>query len=127
MGTQQNPFASLERVRDEIRLLKRAGKTGSFYVFLCQGTFSLDNTFKLSAEDSATKKHPVVYSAFNDEKVSIHGGTSLPVEKREKIRISYHLCDFCPPPQALSAAKIATITTFCFCIAEKTLLIYKTH
>jgi hypothetical protein len=84
----------LERVRDEIRLLKRAGKTGSFYVFLCQGTFSLDNTFKLSAEDSATKKHPVVYSAFNDEKVSIHGGASHPVEKRKRLPIPKYCQEF---------------------------------
>lgn len=85
-GSLDKPFASLERARDEIRQLKKAGKAAnSFQVNLRGGTYFRDHTFVLNEEDAGTEDYPVIYSAFKDENVTIHGGISIPVEKAKKI------------------------------------------
>ncbi len=97
------PFATLERARDAIRQMKREGKLpkGGVTVHLRGGTYSLNQTFTLSAEDSGTVESPIVYSAYRNEKVRLVGGRAvgdgrrvtdpailekLPPEVREKAR-----------------------------------------
>ena len=59
---KDGPFASLERARDEVRRLKREkGLHESVTVHVRGGTYFLDRTFQLTAEDSGTADAPVVY------------------------------------------------------------------
>ena len=82
-GTIGQPFASPERARDEIRRLKKEGEIDKGYqVNLREGTYYRKNSFLLSEEDSGIENAPIVYSAYKNEKVIIHGGISIPVEKK---------------------------------------------
>ena len=73
------PLATLERARDEIRKLKQQGglPSGGVTVQLRGGTYQLENTFELTAEDSGTEKAPVVYRAKTGEEVRLVGGRAV--------------------------------------------------
>ena len=73
------PFATLERARDAIRAVKKANRypTGGVVVELRAGTYCLEQTFRLTAEDSGTERGPVVYRAYNKETVRLTGGKRI--------------------------------------------------
>jgi hypothetical protein len=71
-GTQEKPFATLERARDAVRQLTSAMPVT---VWLRGGTYRRQQSFALTAEDSGT-----TYRAFGDESVRLLGGISLPAE-----------------------------------------------
>jgi len=82
-GSIEQPFASLERARDEIRKLKSEGKSDNgMHVYLREGTYFLTETFTLSEEDSGKEGYPIIYTAYNNEKVVVHGGVSISFEKK---------------------------------------------
>ena len=69
------PFATLERARDEVRVLKSAGApAGGATVLLRRGTYYLNQPFRLEAADSGTENAPVVYRSYPREKVRLSGG-----------------------------------------------------
>ncbi len=78
-GTSSQPFATLERARDEIRALEKKGglPPGGVTVTLHGGLHELKRTFELSAEDSGTEAAPVVYRARAGDEVRISGGKSV--------------------------------------------------
>lgn len=79
-GTEDEPFASLDHARDELRKRRIAGKLGPgpVNVWIRKGTYSRTSTFLLTADDSGTEQSPVCYRAFGDEEVIITGGTDIP-------------------------------------------------
>ena len=73
------PFASLERARDEIRTLRKSGRLPhGAVVHLRGGRYELDRPFALTAEDSGSSEAPVTYRAYQDEKVILSGGRTIP-------------------------------------------------
>lgn len=70
------PFATLQRARDEIRKLKQTGglSEGGIEVQVRQGTYFLDKTLELTADDSGTAEAHVVYRAAPGEQVRLSGG-----------------------------------------------------
>lgn len=78
-GTAAHPFATLERARDEIRVVKSGIglPTGGVVVTLHGGLYSLVKPFDLTAEDSGTVASPIVYRARNKDEVRITGGKSV--------------------------------------------------
>lgn len=72
-GTKDQPFATLERARDEIRKLKKDGVT----VYVRGGEYAVKQTFKLTAEDSGSEQAPVVYAAFGKETPRFTGGARV--------------------------------------------------
>jgi hypothetical protein len=78
-GTKEKPFATLERARDAIRETKRTGplKTEAT-VWLSGGTYWIDKTFKLDAQDSGTAEAPAVYRSAPGEKAHLVGGKQIP-------------------------------------------------
>ncbi|MBN1345483.1 MAG: right-handed parallel beta-helix repeat-containing protein [Phycisphaerae bacterium] len=70
------PLASLERARDEIRKLRKAGKlpAGEVVVEVGGGVYELSRTFELTAEDSGTKGAPITYRAKRGAEVRLVGG-----------------------------------------------------
>jgi hypothetical protein len=75
-GTATQPFASIERARDEIHNLKQAGPlpAGGVTVVLHRGIYCLTKTFKLGPEDSGTAEAPIVYRGAENEQVVLIGG-----------------------------------------------------
>ncbi len=75
---RDGPFASLVRARDELRQLKAAGKLGEGAVVnLRAGTYRLTTALALGPEDAGTPQAPIVWRAYENEKVILTG--SLPV------------------------------------------------
>ncbi len=63
-GTQTQPFATLERARDAIRALKKAGPLKEpVTVWLGGGTYTLSQEVKFGPEDSGTADCPITYTA----------------------------------------------------------------
>ena len=77
-GTVDKPFATLERARDQIRALKKAGKLKTAVtVNVRSGTYFLDRTFALSAEDSGTAEAPITYCGYAKERPLLFGGKRI--------------------------------------------------
>lgn len=76
-GTQEQPFASLERARDEIRRRREAGDGSPAMVQIRGGTYGLSRTLTLGPRDSGTEQAPVVYQAFPGERPILSGGLEI--------------------------------------------------
>jgi len=83
VGSKQKPFASLARARDAIREAKIAGHE-SVNVILADGIYLLTGSFVLEAQDSGSKKAPIVYRAQNEGKAVVTGATRLADLKWER-------------------------------------------
>ena len=79
VGSEAQPFASLERARGAIRELRNTTglPTGGVIVYLRGGEYSLTETFVLTPEDSGEEGSPIVYTAFPGEKPIISGGRDI--------------------------------------------------
>jgi len=73
-GSKEQPFATLERARDEIRARKIQN---TVTVFIRGGEYAVKQTFKLTAEDSGIEQAPVVYAAFGNETPRFGGGARV--------------------------------------------------
>jgi Right handed beta helix region len=73
------PFRTLERMRDEIRTIKRQGglPAGGVIVELRGGVYELATPFKLIAEDSGAEGAPIIYRARPGEEVRLVGGVQV--------------------------------------------------
>ena len=74
-GTIENPFLTLEKARDTIRLIKQAKglPEGGITVFLRGGRYIMSQTFILGPEDSGYENAPVRYCAFPGETPVLSG------------------------------------------------------
>ncbi len=70
------PFATLERARDEIRRVKKAGKLpeDGVTVYVMAGEYELAQPFKLTAEDSGAGKCRITYRAQRGAEVRLSAG-----------------------------------------------------
>ena len=75
-GTNEKPFATLERARNAIREIKKAGSLpdGGITVYIRGGIYTISKTFKLTAEDSGTISAPILWRANPNEDVRFFGG-----------------------------------------------------
>lgn len=77
-GTLERPFATVERARDAIRALKKAGPLQeAATVQIRGGTYFLGGTLVLDPEDSGTEQAPVIYQAYPGEEPLISGGVTV--------------------------------------------------
>jgi parallel beta-helix repeat protein len=77
-GSKARSFATLERARDAIRDLKRAGELkGPVTVWIRGGPYYRSRTFELKKEDSGTASAPIVYRAHDNEYARLVGGTPI--------------------------------------------------
>jgi hypothetical protein len=79
IGSEKQPFASIERARDEIRVRRQSGSLpgGGVEVLVHGGEYQLSQTLSLLESDSGTESTPVVYRAMAGEKPTFRGGTRL--------------------------------------------------
>ncbi len=75
-GTEQKPFATLERARDAVREMKRqtALPQNGLTVWLRGGDYIRTNAFEFTAEDSGTTATPIVWRAYKNERARMLGG-----------------------------------------------------
>ena len=74
-GTKAKPFATLERARDVLRLMKRG--PGATTVWIRGGVYNRTETFTLTAGDGGTEGAEIVYRACEGETVRITGGRQV--------------------------------------------------
>ena len=74
-GTEPEPFATLERARDEVRGLEKA--EGGITIELAGGVYELGRPIEFTTEDSGTEDCPVQYRARPGEQVRIVGGKTV--------------------------------------------------
>ncbi len=76
-GSRSNPFSSIQRAQVEIRATPLPDRPATT-VYLREGTYYLNETLVLTAEDSgASPDAPVTWSAFPGEDVTISGGMAV--------------------------------------------------
>lgn len=76
-GSQRQPFATLKRARDQVRILKDRGIVGPIAVTVMSGKYRVQETLTLTAEDSGTESAPIVYRAYEEGKAIFYGGEHL--------------------------------------------------
>jgi hypothetical protein len=78
-GTRSKPFATLERAREAVRLLKRDARLsrGEVKIYLRGGDYFRTNAFELTTADSGTAQAPIIWRVWTDERVRLVGGRSL--------------------------------------------------
>lgn len=80
-GTKEQPLATLHAARDRIRQAREVASDDSapeaVQVWLRGGVYELSSPFELTELDSGTGNAPVIYAAFEDEKVFLRGGRQL--------------------------------------------------
>jgi len=78
-GTAAEPFASLERARDELRARRKAGPLppGGAAVAIHWGDYAVARTFKLAAQDSGTPEAPIRYQAAVPGRAVFRGGVRV--------------------------------------------------
>jgi parallel beta-helix repeat protein len=87
-GSLDAPFATLERVRNEIRKRKESQKfTEPIEVLIRGGSYFLPDGIKFEAQDAGTETAPITYRAFPNEKPILIGGKGIKnfVPHQEKI------------------------------------------
>jgi len=78
-GTARQPFASLERARDEIRARKSQGAfaSGGAQILVHGGEYRVQQTFRLTEQDSGMLEAPISYRAAPGERPRFTGGVRL--------------------------------------------------
>ena len=78
-GTKTKPLATLEKARDILRLMGKAGKIprGGVTVWVRGGSYERAKPFELSEEDSGTSHATITYRAVPGELVRLAGGRAV--------------------------------------------------
>ena len=84
-GTLASPFASIAKARDTIRGLKDSLPAGQINVYIRGGDYVLDSAVTFDAQDSGTESKPIVYQAYNGEKVRFIGGIKINNSRVSKV------------------------------------------
>lgn len=76
-GSAEKPFTTLEAVRDAIRS-EKAKEVQT--VWIHEGRYRLEKTFKLGKTDSGSASGPVIYRAIEGDDVSLTSGMAVPTD-----------------------------------------------
>ena len=85
LGTEQQPFSTIERARKEVRLLKSENPQADITVFLRGGEYRIQNTTVFNLEDSGGLDQTITYTAYPGEKPVIT--SKIPIENWEKLTV----------------------------------------
>ena len=83
-GTADEPFATIERARDEVAERLRAGPARPITVLIHAGTYHLRGTLELDGAVSGTADAPVTFAAAPGERVVLSGGRPVTGWQREE-------------------------------------------
>lgn len=76
-GSLNNPFATVERARDEVRHLKNKHKNKDIYVIIRGGIYYLEKTICFGLEDSGNENQKIIYCAYENEKPIFSSGRRI--------------------------------------------------
>ena len=77
-GSEENPFGTLQQAQQKVRQLIAEGyPEAGIGVIIKAGTYSLDDSFTLTQEDSGTQQSPVIWQAEEGQSVTLTGGKVL--------------------------------------------------
>ncbi|RLD84240.1 MAG: hypothetical protein DRJ10_01705 [Bacteroidetes bacterium] len=77
-GTEHLPVATIEIAQQLVKKIKRNNELkDTVFVFLRKGVYRLKQGILFNSEDAGTKNSPVVYKAFEGEKVTISGSVAI--------------------------------------------------
>ena len=76
-GTEEKPFATIEKARNEIRKQLSVGQQEDIVVYIRGGTYYLDEEIILNETDSGNNGHTVTYRNYPEEEVRLVGGTPV--------------------------------------------------
>lgn len=76
-GTVAQPFATITRARDAVRVLLAGGETRDINVILRGGTYHLTVPLPFDLSDCPTPVQRITYEASNSEKVLLSGGRAV--------------------------------------------------
>jgi len=74
LGTQKQPFATLQQARDAIRAARKAGDAGAWTVHVGKGFYPLTEPVVFEPEDSGTAAAPVIYRGEGAAESRLCGG-----------------------------------------------------
>lgn len=75
-GSKVSPFATAERARDEAREMRKQNKK-PVTVFFREGVYHFSNPLLLKSDDSGVKDKPLLFSAYENEKVVFSGSQQI--------------------------------------------------
>jgi hypothetical protein len=70
-GTIGRPFATLEKARKTVRKILEKERNISITIYFRGGNYFIKKSVVFDSLDSGTPDHPVIYSAYNSELVSL--------------------------------------------------------
>ncbi len=76
-GSEENPFATIQRARDEIRKLQGNIPDGGITVYLREGEYYQSETLEFTPEDSGKPGKPIVYTSYPGEQAVITGAKDI--------------------------------------------------
>ncbi len=78
---EDGPFASIEKARDTLRLLKEQGELNQpATVYIRGGTYELSEPLVFTPQDSGTAENPITYIAYPHETPVISGGRNVEID-----------------------------------------------
>jgi hypothetical protein len=90
-GSKNKPFATLERARNAIREHKASTPDSlikNINVYLGDGVYEFDQTFRLKKEDAGSRNSKIVYKAIEEGKAVFSGGTGIETNSVKSIKES---------------------------------------
>jgi len=86
-GTEIKPFATLQRARDAVREMIKAGQNQDILVLIRAGKYYVPNGVIFGPDDSGTEKNKITYAAYPGEVPVIVGGRQIRGWKKYKDNI----------------------------------------
>ena len=83
-GSKEKPFASLDKAKEAVKKCTKLSMP--ITVYLREGIYYLSKSFKLEKEDGGLENAPVIYSAYENETVTIRGSRPLQSSAFQKIK-----------------------------------------
>lgn len=80
IGTKAKPFLSIDKA---VNLAKQSNTTSIIY--LRSGDYPIENTIVFGNKNPEEFNTPILFSAYRNEKVAIHGGISIPVQSIKEL------------------------------------------
>ncbi len=87
-GTMDKPLATIEGARDKIREMKKEESfpSSGITVYFMEGDYSINKTIEFNEQDSGFYNAPIIYKAYEGQKVSFSGGTNIDPAKFEPVK-----------------------------------------
>jgi hypothetical protein len=76
-GSLANPFLTIGRAQQTVRVFLREGLTQDVHVYIREGTYYLSDTLVFDKRDTVPTGHKVIYEAYSGESPVISGGYKL--------------------------------------------------